>query len=63
MTILGGPLIREDGTLVGVASGMLFENDVVGVQVFTQLSRYFDWISYNTGLELPRCQNQAFIYA
>lgn len=61
--IEGGPLIRQsDGTLVGVASFHFTRTDGVQVQGFANVANFYAWMAYWTGMDLPKCRNQALVY-
>lgn len=62
----GGPVIRaKDETLAGVISSVIMSRadpDISYFQIFTRLSYFYDWIALKTGLDLPKCDNQASTY-
>lgn len=60
----GGSLfLQADQTLIGVARSTLSEASA-NIQLFTKVSYFYDWIAYETGLPMPKCQDeQAPIHA
>lgn len=59
----GGPLIRQsDGTLVGVTSFIFARPDGVHGQGFANVANFYAWMAYWTGMDLPKCRNQALVY-
>lgn len=60
----GGPLVQESsGLLVGVIKGTVFRQNQTPVQLFTKIAHFFNWISHKTGLNLPKCKEQAAIFS
>lgn len=61
----GGAVIRQrDHTLIGIGShvfpsSFVLDGKPVVVQGITNLYYFFDWISEKTGLELPKCLDDA----
>lgn len=53
--LIGGPLISEDGSVLGVTSLYINFEDSIQVRsaVFTNVPYYYDWIEKVTGLKLP----------
>lgn len=59
----GGPVVREtDGAVVAVSSAVSYGIERINEHAFTQISYYFDWIATKTGLNLPKCEDQAIAY-
>lgn len=61
----GGPLIRQsDEAFIGLASFSFLRRSSDGVfaQGFTNVQIFYAWISYWTGMDLPKCRNQEYVY-
>lgn len=58
----GGPLMRQsDGVQCGIIVGFFecSQSARYSYQEFTKIAYFFDWISHETGLRLPKCKEQA----
>lgn len=51
----------KDQTIIGVTKAIAKWLDG-SVHMATKISHFYDWISHKTGLNLPKCERQAYVF-